>query len=149
MEALADNVTKEHGRIEWRRYELYDATWLLRKWKGWPIQRIVKVTRYREEKGKIPTLTESHYVTNGTLPLKVLAKVIREHWFIENKLHYVKDEVFREDFTRKRINPYPFAICIDIVLNVLKVKGVTNIRPTFIKNSLNFDKFLSEYSWYL
>jgi hypothetical protein len=60
----------------------------------------------------------------------------------------VKDEVFRKDFPRKRINPYPFAICIDIVLNVLKVKGIINIRPALIKNSLNCDKFLSEYLGY-
>jgi predicted transposase YbfD/YdcC len=84
---------------------------------------MIRVTRYREEIRKTPTETISYYVTNGTaknFSPRDCATNIREHWFIENKLHYVKDVTFREDFSVKRKNPFIFSGCIDQGLLVLK-----------------------------
>jgi hypothetical protein len=149
IEVIADDVTKEHGRIEHRKYELYNAVPILEKWPEWGIRKIIKVTRYREEISKPPVISESYYVTNGDLPLKILAKVIREHWFIENKRHYVKDVVFREDYARRRINPYPFSFCIDIALNICKMQDTKSIRSSLIENGLNFNKLMNNYGEYL
>ena len=38
-----------------------------------------------------------HYVSSLSVSAEETAKIIREHWAIENKLHWVLDVVFRED----------------------------------------------------
>jgi predicted transposase YbfD/YdcC len=115
---------------------------MLNKWKkDWPyIRSVVRVTRYREIIGDKPTTTISYYVSNKMgLKAEEMGMYIRDHWWIENKLHHVKDATFREDFTTKRVNPYVFSSLIDIALNVLKSKGVKNIRKTLRINALNLE----------
>jgi predicted transposase YbfD/YdcC len=57
-----------------------------------------------------------------------IAEYIRSHWYIENKLHHIKDRDYMEDKTPKRGNPYVFSYCIDISINALRSEKVTNIR---------------------
>jgi predicted transposase YbfD/YdcC len=137
-----DSVTKEHGRIEGRAYELYPATPMLDKWEEWGIKRVVKVTRYRHEIGEKPTIEEVYYVSNGRLTLRKFAKYIRKHWYVENKLNYVKDVTFREDSSIKRVHPHNFSALIDISLNILRKHWEKNIRSTRYSCAWNFEKAL-------
>jgi predicted transposase YbfD/YdcC len=143
----ADEIDKQHGRIEKREYELFDASPMLDKWKSdWPyIRQVVKVTRFRQEIRKEPTIEIAYYVTNGQLEVEELAGCIRDHWFIENKLHHVKDRTFREDYTTKRVNPWIFSTIIDFGLNIMKRKNVDNVRSSLYENVLDFEAFFKNY----
>ena len=43
-----------------------------------------------------------HYLSSARLPPEALAAAIRNHWRVENGLHWVLDVVFREDASRVR-----------------------------------------------
>jgi len=51
--------------------------------------------------GLPPKKSEAHYYATSLPPhqasAKRLARLIREHWWVENKLHHVKDRTFLED----------------------------------------------------
>jgi predicted transposase YbfD/YdcC len=120
---------------------------MLDKWKSdWPhIRQVVKVTRFREKIGKKPSEEVAYYVTNGQLEVEELAGCIRGHWFIENKLHHVKDATFREDYTIKRVNPQIFSTIIDFALNIMRRKKTSNIRSSLRENILDFEAFFENY----
>jgi predicted transposase YbfD/YdcC len=152
-DVFEEDVTKQHGRIEKRKYEVFNALPMLEKWKGdWPyIRKIIKVTRYREEKGKKASEEISYYVTNDKEGLRAsgYGQCIRNHWFIENKLHYVKDHVLKEDFSPKRVNPFTFSICADFGLNIMRSNGDANIKKAIYRNSLDFLKTYNRYRKFL
>jgi predicted transposase YbfD/YdcC len=53
----------------------------------------------RETSSRTETETR-YYITSLTDPAEKLAAVIRQHWAIENSLHWVMDMVFRDDECR-------------------------------------------------
>jgi predicted transposase YbfD/YdcC len=147
-----DEITKAHGRIEGRTYEVFKALPMLNKWQEeWPfIRAVIRVTRYREELNKSkPTQTEHYYVSNRALKAEEYAKYIREHWLIENKVNNIKDVAFQEDSQTKRINPYVYSVCIDIALNISKVNGVKNIKSSLHENCLDFYRFYDNFKTFL
>ena len=148
-----DDIEKSHGRLEHRKYEVFSALPMLNKWqKDWgDLQQIVRVTRYRERLNSTQASTEEvhYYVSNGSLTAKALAIVIRNHWYIENKLHYVKDVAFQEDNTVKRVKPGIFSTCIDFALNRIRISGENNIKGTLYENSLCIKTLLNEYDLFL
>ncbi|MDR3285203.1 MAG: transposase [Holosporales bacterium] len=101
---------------------------------------------YREELnvGK-PTVTDNYYVCNKELSIEEFAKYIRQHWGIENKLHYVKDVTMREDFTTKRRNPFIFSFCMAAVLNIMRVKNETNISEALHINGMRLSECIEKY----
>ena len=121
-----EDIDKAHGRVEARSYEVFDARPVLKKWPDWPhIRSIIRVTRKRDvyirKEGRYKCSTEiSYYVCNRQMSARKSGRHIRQHWFIENKLHHVKDATFREDFNRKEERPENFSVCIDIALNIIK-----------------------------
>jgi hypothetical protein len=52
-------------------------------------------------RGKI-TAEVRHYLSSVKLPSEALAAAIRNHWRVENGLHWVLDVGFREDASRVR-----------------------------------------------
>jgi hypothetical protein len=71
----------------------------------------------------------------------VLARIvqyqIRQHWYIENQLHHIKDTTFYEDKHMKRVNPWIFFTFIDWSLNVLKRSGIINIGRVLYINAMD------------
>ena len=41
-----------------------------------------------------------YYITSTTLPAELSGPMIRDHWAIENSLHWVLDMTFRDDERR-------------------------------------------------
>jgi predicted transposase YbfD/YdcC len=97
-----EDLQKNHGRIEQRNIEVMGMPWqYLSAWQY--IQQIGRITRTRLHKshGKWEEGSEVEYVITNLKPEQASAKQILElnrgHWDIENRLHWVKDKVFRED----------------------------------------------------
>jgi predicted transposase YbfD/YdcC len=93
-------VDGDHGRIETRRTTvIHDVDWLQKR-HNWPgLKAVVMIESQRETGPKIETETR-FYITSLTDPAEKLAAVVRQHWAIENSLHWVMDMVFRDDECR-------------------------------------------------
>ena len=68
------------------------------------------------------TREQRYYISSLTVDPAQHAIVIRSHWGIENKLHWVLDVAFREDESRirKANGPQNMALLRHIALNKLK-----------------------------
>ena len=106
------------------------------------------MNRIRKKKntktGEYKTSTEVvYYLSTKKLSAKEFYQVIRNHWKIENKLHYVKDVIFNEDKSRRRKNPGVFSRCIDFAINIFKANKVNNIKESRERCAYNLDKTIS------
>jgi len=121
------------GRLEIRETSLYARQDNLDK--GWEsIITIVLVHRYFLSKNK-EHKTKSLYVSDlQTKDAKYIAEGVRSHWYIENKLHYTKDVIMREDTayfvrstskecTSNKNAAANLALFRDFAFNLLKTKS--------------------------
>jgi predicted transposase YbfD/YdcC len=60
----------------------------------------------REIEGKVTQETR-FYITSLALLANVIGPIIRDHWAIENGLHWIMDMVFRDDECRVRTENAP------------------------------------------
>ena len=102
-----ETVDGGHGRIETRNYTvIHDVEWL-RQRHNWPgLQSVVMVESQREIDGKTQSETR-FYITSLVLLASLLGPMIREHWAVENSLHWVMDMMFRDDECRIRTRHAP------------------------------------------
>jgi predicted transposase YbfD/YdcC len=97
------NVSKGHGRIEVRECIISEEIgWLTQKddWQG--LNGIGAIYCTIEKNGEVSK--QSHYFIYSCRGLNAaqIMKYKREHWSIENNLHWVLDMAFREDESRAR-----------------------------------------------
>jgi predicted transposase YbfD/YdcC len=75
--------------------EVFDClTGIAQDWLG--LRRFIRVQRQGTRQGK-PYTQCSYYITSLATTAQQFAAGIRGHWGIENRLHWVKDVIFRED----------------------------------------------------
>lgn len=67
------------------------------------------------------------YICTKRLSAVLAAKAIRDHWRIENTLHYVRDVTFGEDASRIRKQANGFAQLRTWALNLLRDAGFENM----------------------
>ena len=97
-----ETVDKGHGRFEKRYYLVTDdIDWLEEKsnWKG--LHSIGMVISERTI-GEITTVERRYYLSSLPAKADVFSHAVRQHWSIENRLHWVLDVTFNED--RQRMN---------------------------------------------
>lgn len=87
---------KDHGRIESREVRTLTELEWLEQAKVWTIRTAIEVNSERVIEGRTETATR-YYLSSRLGSAEYFSKNIREHWSIENSLHYVVDVVFRED----------------------------------------------------
>lgn len=114
-------VEADHGRIETRAVTVvHDVAWLQARHR-WPgLKAIVMVESVREIGNRIERETR-FYITSSALPASQIASVVRDHWAVENRLHWVMDMVFRDDECRLRTDHAPanFTTIKHIALNLI------------------------------
>lgn len=105
--AYAEHQTlnKDHGRIETRQcWTIQDPDYLfyVRQFADWPgLDTIVKVQTERQVGPDVTTKTR-YFITSLGNDAEAALRAVREHWGIENQLHWRLDVVFREDDSRVR-----------------------------------------------
>lgn len=88
---------KGHGRVISRQVRgIEELDWLPQAGNWECLQCLVEVESKRIEKGKSST-EHRYYITSLKADAKKLSRVIREHWRIENNLHWQLDVNFAED----------------------------------------------------
>jgi predicted transposase YbfD/YdcC len=95
-------VEQGHGRLESRTYYQITAPTYLHgrsEWKG--LKTIGAAVRVYEENGVEKSATR-YYVSSMRRNGKQFANAVRNHWAIENTLHWSLDMTYREDESRVR-----------------------------------------------
>jgi len=126
-------IEKAHGRIETRNCTVINNLTFLDDKDQWRnLTSIVKVESQRDIRGKITNETRL-YISSLKTNAENFNNYIRQHWGIENSLHWVLDVTFNEDHQRKRngMAAQNFAIVQKIVLNLLKTE---NSQKASLKN---------------
>ena len=105
-------------------------------WKG--VESVIRVTRSGERDGKCYS-TLSYYFSSLPPTSERIAKVIRGHWQIENRLHWVKDVIFDEDKSPQRAGNAPINLSIikTWVLSVFRLHGFDSIKGAIDQFSNN------------
>lgn len=112
----------DHGRIETRRvFATACPDWVEGKAQWANLQSIVLVESERII-GDERSFERRYYLSSLPAKAKMLGTAIRQHWGIENGLHWVLDVAFREDECRIRKDHAPtnMATLRHITLNLLK-----------------------------
>ncbi|MFL5664532.1 MAG: ISAs1 family transposase [Ktedonobacteraceae bacterium] len=127
----ARTCDKGHGRLEIR--ELVASTelneFLADKWTG--VAQVFRLVRTVTKKGK--TTEEVVYGLTALSPAQASAQdlvaLVREHWSIENRLHWRRDVSLREDHcqVRKGDAPRVLAVLNSFLLALLDFLGVSNV----------------------
>lgn len=89
---------KGHGRIEKRECTCIEAgPWLEHVAGGWTkLNTVAKIVSKVERKGKLSEETR-YFISSLPCNAQEIARAVREHWRIENTLHWSLDVVFKED----------------------------------------------------
>lgn len=129
-------MEKKHGRCERREYSLSEVPlWVHKSW-TWPgplsVARVRRVLQ-RDKTG--PPLTEVHYyLCSIPADAKRLAALVRGHWSVENRCHWVLDVVFGEDHSQVRD---PVAAQ---KLSILREMALKALRNETSEGSLRFKR---------
>jgi len=105
--SVDQTVDGDHGRIETRRVTvIHDVAWL-KKRHDWPgLQGLVVIDSTREI-GERTERETRYYLTSSAWRAERLGPMVRDHWGIENSLHWVMDMTFRDDECRIRTKHAP------------------------------------------
>lgn len=140
----AKTLDKGHGRIEIRTLRTSDK---LKGYVQFPhVERVFRIKRIREnnktgEKSEVCEVGITS-LTREQADEATLLEIIRGHWTIENRVHYVRDMAFDEDRSqvRKGNGPRIMAIIRNLVMNILRMLGVGNITQSLRKNAMRHER---------
>lgn len=92
-----------------------------------------------------PSTETAYYLSDCPLSAEHANHVIRKHWGVENRIHYVRDTQLNEDASRIRCNPSIFGLLRSFALNLFRFNKEDNISRALYDNALSLDNLL-EYA---
>ncbi|WP_368862435.1 ISAs1 family transposase [Frankia sp. Mgl5] len=130
VKTTARTVERGHGRRERRTVKATEV----RAGLLFPhAVQAVRITRRRQPLTGGPAETEVAYLitsvaTHQASPTQ-LAALTRDHWLVENRLHWVRDVTFGEDLSQVRTGnaPQTMASLRNLAITILRLTGATNI----------------------
>lgn len=127
----AEETSMQSQRIEQRRLR---ASTELVGYTDWPgLAQTLCIERRVTERQTGETHVEIAYAVTSLTPRRAtpahLLTLWREHWHIENKLHWVRDVTFGEDGSTVRVGvgPQVLAALRNLAIGLLRLAGATNI----------------------
>ena len=115
------------GRVENRQVSLFKAHGL--ETDPWPgVQTVIVMDRWGRRKEK-PYQSRSFYISSVQTTPEQWMKMIRGHWGIENRLHWPKDVLLKEDksYGREQTALLNASLFRSISLNLLTLNGFTSV----------------------
>lgn len=120
------SLNKQHGRVELRYLTASDA---LQDYLQWPhlqqVFRLQRVVRFPDGRLTYQVIFGITSLSHQQAPASRLLHLLRDHWHIENRLHYVRDVTFHEDACRVRL-PHRqrfLAIINNLVIGLIRRAG--------------------------
>lgn len=122
--SVAEATDGGHGRVERRTCSVLGDLSLVEKAGEWTsLHSLVRIQaeRFHQASGQVERETR-YYISSIQPDAARLNRAIRQHWGIENSLHWVLDVAFHEDQSRKRAGhaAQNFSLINRIALNLLK-----------------------------
>ncbi len=97
-----EEVDKDHGRLERRRYWITEDLRTLPDTEQWKGLRSIGMVERRCWVGDTETVERRFFITSIPADARRFAHAVRGHWGVENRLHWRLDVVFSEDASRIR-----------------------------------------------
>ena len=105
--SVDETIDGDHGRIETRRVTVvHDVAWLKER-HGWPGLKGIVIVESAREIGMRTERETRYYLTSSPWRADRLGPMARDHWAVENGLHWVMDMTFRDDECRIRTDHAP------------------------------------------
>jgi predicted transposase YbfD/YdcC len=117
-----ETVDGDHGRIETRKYWITSAIEWLGARASWANLNSLGLVESRREIGEKVQIERRYYLVSLPADAKRFGDAVRQHWGVENGLHWVLDVSFNEDACRIRKDQgaQTFSVLRHIALNLLK-----------------------------
>ncbi len=123
-----EDVEKDHGRLEIRRHCVTsEIDWLHsdRRHPGelkFPGLKMIGMVESETTRNGVVSHERRYYLCSRVMPAETFAGVVRAHWGVENRLHWVLDVIFDEDQCRMRTGngPQNMAIFNHIAMNLMR-----------------------------
>lgn len=119
-------LEKDHGRLEVRRCYAFDQLNCLHAPGRWPdLQSFAVIASERTVKGKT-TLEYRLYISSLPADAARINRAVRQHWRVENSLHWCMDVIFGDDQMRARSGyaAHNFAVMRHFALNLIRLDPV-------------------------
>ena len=138
--ATCDEVAEnDHGRLEIRRHSVCsDIAWLFsdRRHPGeikFPGLAMIGMVESETTRNGVTSIERRYYLCSAAFAVLAFAAIVRAHWGIENRLHWVLDVAFDEDQCRLRTGhgPQNMAMVRHMAMNLLaktKTKSSLKVR---------------------
>ena len=120
-------VEKDHGRLEVRRCYVFDQLDCLHAPERWPdLKSFAMIVSERTIKGQKTTTDRRFYISSLTPDAQRINHAVRQHWRVENSLHWCMDVVFGDDQMRACTDhaAHNLAVVRHFVLNLLRLAPV-------------------------
>ena len=123
---FTETVEKDHGRLETRRCFAFTQLDCLARPEQWPdLQSFAVIESERGINGKT-SHERRFYISSLPADAKRLARSVRAHWAIENRLHWCMDVAFADDQMRARSGhaAHNLAVLKHITLNLIRLDPI-------------------------
>jgi predicted transposase YbfD/YdcC len=144
---IKDDFDRSHGRLVRRRYFACSVSHLGLDKKWHHLKTALAVETISGKNHSATTSNWRYYITSHSLKNPNLPQYIRNHWSIENKLHWALDVQMREDDSLKteRKSAKAFGTLRRIALNIVRLKDQTpkrSVRRKMLCAAWNEDNLL-------
>ncbi|KAI9135304.1 ISAs1 family transposase [Acaryochloris sp. CCMEE 5410] len=145
LKPMAEHIhsAQSRGRDEHRCIQVYEPVGIaLQEWEA--IRSVLCVQRWGTRKGKEYHNT-AYYISSAATSPQHWQSLVREHWGIENRLHWPKDVVFGEDDYRLEDEQalLNWSVLRTIGINILRLNDYQSLKTAMTKLANRVDIIFS------